>query len=99
MALRPFVKCRLEYTSKIVHVKCYFRSGSYFRTFYTFLFVRVLFGFKPGMTRTLEPRHKKTCFCIYEKAKAQINFAVTTQLISVFVSKIPLLPKSEIASL
>ena len=33
-----------------------------------------------------EPRHEKTCFlCKYAKTKAQISWAVTAQLISVFV--------------
>ena len=32
-----------------------------------------------------EPRHKKTDFCAYAKAKTQISFAVTAKLISVFV--------------
>ena len=35
---------------------------------------------------TYEPHHEKICFCIYmRKAKAQISFAVTTHVISIFV--------------
>ena len=40
---------------------------------------------KDGTFGLCEPRHEKAAMCINAKTKAHISFAVTAQLISVFV--------------
>ena len=55
----------------------------YICTLYPFSIVRghvLLFSLGP-----YEPRHEKTCFCIYAKNNGQISCAITAQTISAFV--------------